>query len=851
MSRRDDDLDDEIRQHLRMAAEDRGVEAARREFGNVALIKEVTREMWGWTSLERFAQDLRYALRGMKRSPAFTLTAVLSLALGIGANTAIFTLINALMLRALPVHDPQSLVQLTNYQYGKPVDSFSYPVVGALADQKDLFSALAGFSPARFNIGSVDSVERAPGAWVSGEYYQMLGLQPVLGRLIALADDKPGATPVAVITDDYWRRKFARDPRVVGRTILIESVPVTIVGVSPPGFSGANVGEVADLTLPISSYPQLFPEMAGRLTGSALWLRILARPRPGVSMTQVKARLQVIWPQLVNVTVDPRMPPPIRNAMLTSTLDAIPGATGWTYLRVQFRRPLLILMALVGMVLLIACANVANLLLARAQARQREISIRLAVGASRARLIRQLLTESVLLASIAAAVAFALAGFTSRLLVRLLSTWFSAVFLDLTPDSRVLAFTAALALGTGIIFGIAPALFATAARPNSRTRLNSALVAAQVAVSFLLLIGSGLFVRTFANLDHIDPGFHHEGVLIVQSDMHHGLTPARAAFYRETLQQIEQLPGVVSASLAGNTPLSGSWKTVPAGINGQSPAGETVHVYSVAPKFFETMGVPLLAGRDFTDRDDKSSAGVAVVNQAFVARFLPAGPALGQRVSLARIAESGVPIVGVAKDMISQSLREAPPPTVYLPLFPRQTEFPAFVVHAAGSLTRVASELRRVLQPGMPGAAIQIHTLTAQVESALVEERLMATLAAGFGALALILAAIGLYGLLAYTVARRTSELGIRMALGAGRASLIWLILQSALRLLALGLLAGALAAIAASRWIASMLFGLTATDPSTIVIAAAVLLAAGLLAGYPPARRASRIDPMSCLRCE
>jgi predicted permease len=376
------------------------------------------------------------------------------------------------------------------------------------------------------------------------------------------------------------------------------------------------------------------------------------------------------------------------------------------------------------------------------------------------------------------------------------------------------------------------------------------LVAAQVAISFVMLIGAGLFVRTFENLDHIDPGFRHEGVLLVSGDVHRAVTAARTAFYLDLLQRIEGLPGVVSASLASNTPLSGGWWTGPVAIDKQLPSGEVAHINSVAPRFFETMRTPLVAGRDFTARDDVGAPSVAIVNEAFVRRWFQDGHSIGRNIS-AGDSLADMQIVGVVKDAISQSLREPPPPAVYVPLFQRQTEFPTFVVYASGSLTQVASELRHELQSGLPNTAIEIHTLSAQMDAALVQERLMAALAGAFGALALILAAVGLYGLMAYTIARRTGEFGVRMALGAGRGDLIWLVVEGALRLLGTGLLLGLPAAWAASRLVATMLWGLTANDPATIVAATALLTLTGLLAGWLPARRAAKIDPMAALRCE
>jgi len=877
--KREQDLDRELRDHLeleRQEQEDSGLAmdaaryAAQRAFGNTAWVKEEVREVWGWMFLDRLTQDVSYALRGMRKSPGFTATAVLSLALGIGANTAIFSLIDALLLRWLPVRDPQELVQLTMRRtVAEPVESFAYPVVRALANHREIFSNLCGFSGARFGVGLGDSFESTSGAWVTGGYYATLGLQPAAGRLLTESDDLPGAIPVAVITDGYWRRKFGRNPLAIGQKILVEGKTVTIVGVSPAGFTGANVGEAADITLPLGVLPQIQLDRNYTLDTAAWWLRVLARPQPGLSHTQVKARLAVIWRPLGESVIPANSGS--RYRVEQSTLDAIMGGTGYSDLRRQFRRPLLVLMAVVGLLLTIACANVASLLLARAAARQREIAVRLAIGASRTRIVRQLLTESLLLSLLGGALGVGLAWAGSRVLVDLLSGGrLHAIVLDVAPNWRVLLFTGAAASATGILFGMAPAFRGTAGGPAaglkekiaiSRSRLAGLLVATQVSLALLLLIGAGLFVSTLRNLHRVDAGFQRNGVLLVNADgSRAGYRGVRAAaFYESLLQRIEQLPGVRAASFSLITPLAGGAISQQIAVNGQPTGKEEILFNAVSRRYFETMATAVVVGREFTRCDDADGPLVAVVNETFARRYLPKGDPLGQRLTIGtrtnaffRAQESVV--VGVVRDSIYQSLREAAPPTVYVPLVQRVVNGGfgvVFEAHASGSLAQIASVLRTSLQPMLPGAPVEVRTLTEQVERALVRERLMATLASSFGILGLVLSVVGLYGLLAYTVARRTHEIGIRLALGAMRQDVLWMVIRHALTLLSMGIAFGIPAAWAASRFVSSMLFGLTATDPLTIGAAAAVLTTAGLLAGFLPAWRASQVDPMVALRYE
>jgi predicted permease len=870
------DLDDDIRDHLDRETQDnidRGMTpedaraAAHRRFGSVALIKEDARAVWIPVWFDQLVQDARYALRMLRRSPGFSAVVILTLALGIGLNTGIFGLIDALLLRRLPVRNPQELIALTRIQGGQIGENFSYPQVKYLAEQNEMFTDLCGYDNDTFNVGPPETLEPTGGAWVSGSYYQTLGLMPAVGRLLGPDDDRPGAALAAVITDSLWARKFARDANAVGRTLLVEGVPVTIVGVSPTGFSGAIVGKAADITVALSALPQLKPERGFMLGVGGRWLKVLARPRPGLSQDQLKARLAVVWPQYLSTTVSGQMSPAARARALSTTVGIRAGATGSSPLRGQFRQPLLVLMGVVGLVLVIACVNVANLLLARAAARHREVGLRLALGASRGRVVRQLLTESGLLAMAGGGLGIAFASFGSGVLVKLISSGpdaSEAIALDLGPSWNVLAFTSLVTVTTTLFFGLAPAFRATVVEPNltmnaspsrvtgSRGHLSSALVAAQVSISLLLLIGAGLFVQTLQNLRTLDPGFRHEGVLLVQVDATRaGYDGTRLrAFYQQVLTIAERLPGVTAASLSSITPLMGGGISLPIAVNGQPITSGELHCNLVAPRYFETLSTSILLGRDFTRRDDETAPGVAIVNEAFVRQYMPNASPLEQRVSVVG-APRELQVVGVVKDAVYEGLRQPPPPTVYGAYFQGGTGPVTLEIYGAGSLAQAASAIRAEVQPKLAGKLVRFETLTSQLESSLVQERLMATLASAFGGLALMLAAVGLYGVLAYTVVRRTNEIGIRLALGAQRSQVLGLVLRDAARMLALGTALGLPAAWAASRLVSSMLFGLATTDPSTIVLAIALLVVTGLLAAYLPARRATKVDPLVALRCE
>lgn len=831
------------------------------ELGGLDQVKERVRTNRHGALLDEVGGDLRYTFRTFGRNPAVTAVIVLTLALGIGANTAIFSLIDALLLRWLPVPNPQELVllRLETPETKGFSDSFSYPATHALADQKEIFASVAGFSGFPFNVGPPGSMNKVGAAVVTGAYFQTLGLNPVSGRLLLPEDDAPGAPLVAVISYGYWERQFARNRAAVGEIILMNGVPVTIIGVSPPGFVGANVGSVADITIPAAAIAQISPESAGLLGKGNVWLRVMARLKDDVSIPQAQARLAAVWPAISPSVIAPGWPSFLKKAMAEGVFGFSPGGTGWTYLRAMYREPLRVLMAAVVLILLIACANVASLLLARASVRQREISVRLAIGAGRGRIVRQLLTESIMLSLIGGVLGILLAWLSGRFLVNLISGQLGYIEFDLSPNWHILGFTTAIALATAILFGLVPALQTTAAGPSpvlkdgvrmsgSRSRLLSSLVILQVALSLLLLIGAGLFVRTLQNLRSLDPGFNREGVLLVDLEGRRTTVPA------ELLEELRRLPGVLSASISTHTPLSGATWSEPAVPKGQTiPERDSALFNGVGPRFFETMQIPILAGRDFTDLDSAKSRDVAVINETFAKRYFPNQNPLGQIVSTkVRGRPTDLEIVGLVKNSNATSLRLAPRATVYVSYAQIRGDFPSTLeIRASGSLNQVATAIQQVLQPKMPTAPVVVRPLSTQVEASMTQERMMATLASAFGAVALILACIGLYGLLAYSVAQRTKEMGIRMALGARGSLLIAMVLQSAMRRVLIGIALGLPGAWAASRWVESMLFGLKPADPAAIGAGILLLIIASLLAAYLPARRASRVDPLVTLRHE
>jgi predicted permease len=863
-------LDEELQAFIDMSAAQRMSDGlspaqARRlailELGGLEQAKERIRTSRHGAWLDEAGRDVRYAFRMFIKDPGFTVVIVLTLALGIGANAAIFSLIDALMLRWLPVRNPHELVQLTLQTPGAPRvaagGGFSYSIVGALADQHEIFSGLGGFCRFTFDVGVPGFVSRVPGALVTGGYYETLGLNPVIGRLLTREDDQPGSPLVAVISYGYWERQLALSPGAVGQTLPINGVPVTVVGVSPRGFVGSTVGSIADITMAVAALPQVSPTAGPLLGPGNFWLRVVARPHAGVSVQQATARLNAVWRLIAEPVIAPHWPASRRKAIADSVFELSPGGTGWTYLREIYRKPLIVLMAVSGLVLLIACANVASLSLARASARQREIAVRLAIGAGRARIVRQLLTESILLSVIGAAIGLGLAWISGRFLVSVISTEHARIAFDLAPNWHVLGFTSVVAIATGVLFGVAPALKTTAAGPTSALKENTrisgprsvllpSLVSAQVALSLVLLAGAGLFVRTLQNLQSLDPGFNAEGVLLVD------LEDRPTAVPRELLEDVQRLPGVVSASLSTHTPLSGSVWSDPAVPAPQSiPENENAYFIGAGSRFFATMEIQVLSGREFTDRDSADSPAVALINEVFAQRHFPNRNPVGRHLSArVRGQRRNLEIVGLVKNTNAAGLRAAPPPTVYVAYAQLTGDFPTTLsVRATGPSGRVASTIQKALQSRLPGAPIEVRPLSGQVDATIVREHMMATLAGAFGLLALILACVGLYGLLAYGVAQRTKEIGIRMALGAQATRVVALVLTGGARLVVIGIALGLPAAWASSRWVESMLFGLTPTDPAAFGGAIVVLTSAAQLAAYLPARRASRLDPLTALR--
>jgi predicted permease len=893
--KRERDLEREIRADMALEEEEQrhaGVPpgeasyAARRAFGNVTLVKEVTREMWGWASLERLGQDLRYAFRMMKTSPGFTLVAVLSLALGIGGNTAIFSLMNAVMLRSLPVQEPERLVLFGAGHWGGITDGlpnrswqlFSYPFYRQVQRENHVFSGVTAMmsleNDTRAVVEGARASEPVSTRLVSGTYFSVLGVNAIAGRTFSDAEDQtPGADPVAAMSYSWWQRRFGRDPAVVGKTLTIGSTVYKIIGVAAPEFFGTSVGESPDLWIPLAMNTQLPPAWGGdklHTDSTFQCLYILARLKPGASVTQASAQVNLLFKQNLHAWVGANPSAKELSDIEHALIELTPGGCGLSPIRNEFSTSLRILMAAVGVVLLIACANIANLLLARAANRQREIAVRLSIGASRIRLIRQMLTESILLSVLGGAAGVAFAGWASAFLVWMVSTGDEALPLHVAPDARVLAFTTLLTVATGVLFGLAPALRATRVElssslkegrgsisTRSRNVLASALIVSQVALSAMLLTGAGLFVRSLMNLRNVNTGFNAQNVMIVGVDTpslgYKRDDPRLTGVYHQVEERVKQMPGIQSASFAFFTFDQGAW-TEHAFVQGLAVRAEQKEVHNnvIGSDFFAAMGLPVILGRGFTANDTATSPKVAVINETMARDYFPGGSPIGHRFGLSPEHSGDFEVVGVVRDAKYESLRENPKPMAFYP-YPQRVGFLGqLTVRYAGDARDTVPEIRRAFSEVNSNLPItEFRTLAKHVDDTLVGDKLLARLSSFFGLLALLLASIGIYGVLSYAVARRTSEVGLRMALGATRSNVLWLVMRDVLTLMAVGLAIGVPAAVLLERLATDLFYGLAKIDPVSIAAAIGILILVAGIAAYLPARRASLVDPTTALRYE
>jgi predicted permease len=889
----DRDVEEEISFHLAMRQAKLQAEGltpgdadsgARRRFGNVAGFQEACREMWTFAWLETLWQDVRYGLRQLRQSPGLTAVAVLSLALGIGANTAIFSLMNAVMLRDLPVKNPSQLVLLGTGRAGGDTDDFantilySYSFYREMRQKNGVFSSTSAvlslfLRGMHGTVAGNSSLEPMNVQLVSGSYFSMLGVKPILGRAFTEVDDEPeGAHPIAMASYSWWKQRFGRDPAIVGKTITLGSTIYTIIGVTPPEFFGTTVGQSPDLWIPLSMERQVSPGWNWLNDKGSECLYVLGRLKPGVSVQQAEANVNLLAKQIWHGFAGPVLTPQEQQTLKHAHIELTSAARGLSRLRRQYSLPLQILMGLVGLVLLIACANIANLLLARAGSRQKEIAVRMAIGAGRKRLIRQMLTESLLMAFFGGALGIVLAWWGSEALLAMVSAGSQPLPLNVAPDARVLLFTFVVSLATALLFGTAPALRATRvdltpalkegrgmASVASRSPLAKGLIVSQVALSLLLLIGAGLFLRTLVNLTNVNTGFDKENVLLF------GVDPADVGYkenarlvnlYQEIEQRVSAEPGVRAASISFFTFNEGAWDDsvlVQGGKLAPSTNNDVIENV-IGPSYFVTMGIPLLAGRVFNSHDMVTSSKVAVINETMAKEFFPGGSPIGRRFGIGDDPKhsSDIEVVGVVKDAKYMSLPERRWPAAYYPYAQRVGYYYDLEVRYSGDPKAIIAEVRHAV--GEVDRRLPLsyqNTLARRVDESITSQTLTARLSAFFGLLAVFLACIGIYGLMSYAVTRRTSEIGIRLALGARPGDVMRMVLRETVMLVGIGLAIGILVALASGRWVASMLYGLKPSDPVTLLIAVALLFLVGISAGLLPARRASKVDPMTALRHE
>lgn len=828
--------------------------------------------------IETTLQDLRFALRTLRKSPGFTVTAILTLALGIGANAAVFQLLDAVRLRSLPVRDPGTLAQvqvkggIQEFGISATDTNLTFSIWEQIRRQQTVFSSIFAWAWPRntFFLGRRAQEKEIQGLWVSGEMFPSLGLNPAAGRLFTPEDDRPGCgTPGVVISYALWQSEFGGQDSAIGKSLVIREHPIPVLGVTPAGFLGLEVGKKFDIAMPFCSLETLYPGDVSLTRRDYFWLTVMGRLKPGWTFELASAQLETMSPGLMEETAPAGYGAPALDVYRKFRLAAYSAATGVSGLRQKYDASLWLLLGITGLVLLIACANLANLMLARASAREREMAVRLALGATSGRLIRQLLCEGLILAASGAIFGEGLASIFSRSLVKILRTENDTLQLNLGQDWRVLCFIATVSILTCIVFGLAPAIRASRAEPvttlktggkgmtagRQRFSLQRLLVISQIAVSLVLLVGALLFVRSFWNLVTVNPGFRPNGILLTFINFGRVHVPPERyeIFKRDLLDQIRSIPQVESAALSTHVPLDGSsWSLGVRLGNGEN----TSKFIWVSPGFFDTMQTPLLAGRDFNDRDTAQSHPVAIVNETFVRKFFGGENPVGK--TFRSNAEPNYPeaqyeIVGIVKDTKYSGLREEIPQMVFVPAqqFPEKWFWTVVFVRSSSPPSSMIPAVRERLNQISPEMLMRFDVFETNIKDRLVRERMMAVLSGFFGALAALLSTIGLYGVVSYIIAMRTNEMGIRLALGASRQSVVGLILWQTLWLLALGITLGVVLALGATRGASALLYGLQPNDPLAILCAIALLAGVALIASYVPAHRASRLDPMNSLRYE